>query len=365
MSQTWDEKTGCLTEAGPLLGGWAGKMMRSIVLAAAVAAFLSAVAAAETPEQIFSQVSPSVVIVERLDVAGHLAAFGSGVVIGSDDSGVCRIVTNRHVIAGGVRFRVRRNGQLWDARVIHVDPNHDLAELSVEGFDAPAVQVRDSSTLAVGEKVYAIGTPEGLALTISEGLISGLRDFQGSQVIQTSAAISPGSSGGGLFDDQGRLVGITSFQLKQGQNLNFAWPADLIPQLNRYGESAEGELTGTYFGLVNNLTVGKSADFSVVLSENGAVITGCMAIFRPLVGSGPLIGAVRQDQVEFEVKNTFFSLVFRGRIYPDRLVGLYVARPVVGPLQKGTFALERTSATGLPDGFSLKHCRRLASARAN
>ncbi|MGH9440374.1 MAG: trypsin-like peptidase domain-containing protein, partial [Terriglobia bacterium] len=98
------------------------------------------------------------------------------------------------------------------------------------------------TTLAVGEKVYAIGAPEGLELTISEGLISGLRDFDKERVIQTSAAISPGSSGGGLFDAEGRLVGITTFYLKGGQSLNFALPAEWTLALDRQPPSASPEI---------------------------------------------------------------------------------------------------------------------------
>jgi hypothetical protein len=91
-----------------------------------------------------------------------------------------------------------------------------------------AVDVRASSKLATGEHVYAIGSPEGLELTFSEGVISALRDTEGVRMIQTSAPISPGSSGGGLFDAQGNLIGITTFQLKEGQSLNFALPGDWI-----------------------------------------------------------------------------------------------------------------------------------------
>jgi tetratricopeptide (TPR) repeat protein len=140
-------------------------------------------------------------------------------------------VTNRHVIEDGIRFKVEREGKTWPAKLISVDADLDLAELSVPGLNAPAVRIRASSTLAVGEKVYAIGAPEGLELTISEGLISGLRDFDKERVIQTSAAISHGSSGGGLFDGEGRLVGITTFYLKEGQSLNFAVPADGLMSL--------------------------------------------------------------------------------------------------------------------------------------
>jgi len=90
------------------------------------------------------------------------------------------------------------------------------------------VEIRASSKLATGEPVYAIGSPEGLELTFSEGVISALRDTEGVRMVQTSAAISPGSSGGGFFDAQANLVGITTFYLKEGQSLNFALPGEWV-----------------------------------------------------------------------------------------------------------------------------------------
>ncbi len=181
-----------------------------------------------SPQEIFKRASPSVMVVESLDAKGLVTAFGSGVVIAAG-----RVVTNRHVIESGVSFMVERAGKTWPARLVKVDPDHDLAELSVDGFAAPAVHVRVSSTLTVGEKVYAIGAPEGLELTISEGLISGLRTIDKDRVIQTSAAISHGSSGGGLFDVEGRLVGVTTFFFKEGQSLNFALPGEWMLDLDR------------------------------------------------------------------------------------------------------------------------------------
>jgi hypothetical protein len=92
----------------------------------------------------------------------------------------------------------------------------------------------------VGEKVFAIGNPRALEVTLSEGLISGLRGewADGSHVVQTTAPISPGSSGGGLFDAEGRLVGITTFQRRDSQNLNFALPSDWIGQVPERSEAA-------------------------------------------------------------------------------------------------------------------------------
>jgi tetratricopeptide (TPR) repeat protein len=96
------------------------------------------------------------------------------------------------------------------------------------------VALRLSSTLAVGEHVYALGAPEGLELSLSEGLVSSLRSFDGLSFIQTTAPISHGSSGGGLFDGQGSLIGITTFTFKDGQNLNFAIPSDLVATLKQH-----------------------------------------------------------------------------------------------------------------------------------
>jgi S1-C subfamily serine protease len=163
-------------------------------------------------KEVFERVAPSVVVVELLDVSGKVVGFGSGVVVAP-----ATVVTNLHVLANGTSYRVKHADATWPAQLLRADAQHDLAELSVGGLDAPPAPLRDSSTLSVGERVFAIGAPEGLELTISEGLISGLRELVGfDRVIQTSAPISPGSSGGGLFDSRGRLVGITTVYLFGG-----------------------------------------------------------------------------------------------------------------------------------------------------
>ena len=89
--------------------------------------------------------------------------------------------------------------------------------------------------------MFAIGSPQGLELTISDGIVSGMRDLPQGRVIQTTAPISPGSSGGPLFDAYGRLVGIMTFQHRSGQNLNFAVPADWIADMR--SRSATNPLT--------------------------------------------------------------------------------------------------------------------------
>ena len=186
-----------------------------------------------SPQELYRRLAPSVFVVETLDSSGSVVAKGSAVAITSGE-----VVTNRHVIEEGVSWRLRRGSQTWPAIITHLDPDHDLCQLKAKGLATRPVLVRSSATLAVGERVFAIGAPEGLELTMSEGLISGMREFENAQVIQTSAAISPGSSGGGLFDVHGRLVGITTFFIKEGQNLNFALPGEWVQRLMKLGVSS-------------------------------------------------------------------------------------------------------------------------------
>lgn len=174
-------------------------------------------------EALFAQASSSIVRVNVMAANGAQLKIGSGVVIGPG-----KVITNCHVTNGGASIRVKSGNSQLDANVNISDEQHDLCQLSVSGLGAPAVAVGHSSNLRVGQKVYAIGSPMGLDLTISDGMISSLRETSEGAVIQTTAPVSPGSSGGGLFDENGTLVGIITFQSTQGQNLNFAIPAEWI-----------------------------------------------------------------------------------------------------------------------------------------
>lgn len=189
-------------------------------------------ASAKTPEQIFQQASRSVVTIQAYDEQDSPVNQGGGVVVGRES-----VVTNCHVLEGGTRLVVGYDKEQLEAKLAHADHERDLCQLSVPRLNAPRA-VLWSGRLRVGQRVYAIGAPEGLELTFTEGLVSSLREFEGSQYIQTSAAISQGSSGGGLFDTEGRLIGITAFFLQDGQNLNFAAPASWISQL--VARSGEG-----------------------------------------------------------------------------------------------------------------------------
>ncbi len=176
-----------------------------------------------TPVEVFQKASPSVFVIEALSEDGKPLMLGSGVALAQD-----LVITNCHVVRDGATLRIRRGEKNWTARLIVASPEHDLCGIRPAELSLHPVLVRPSSELATGEHVYAVGSPEGLELTFSEGVISALRDAEGVHVIQTSAPTSPGSSGGGLFDTHAKLVGITTFQLKEGQSLNFALPGEWI-----------------------------------------------------------------------------------------------------------------------------------------
>ncbi|MGE0355666.1 MAG: trypsin-like peptidase domain-containing protein [Burkholderiales bacterium] len=184
---------------------------------------VSPVLAPRTAEDLFADLSRSTARITAYDVSGRAVGLGSGVV-----TGIGTVVTNCHVAAAGGNLTVKVGGEQFSASVEVADEEYDLCRLSVLGLTAPAVNVGSAQSLKTGQKVYAIGAPQGLDLTISDGIVSGMRELPQGRVIQTTAPISPGSSGGPLFDAFGRLVGIMTFQHRSGQNLNFAVPADWI-----------------------------------------------------------------------------------------------------------------------------------------
>lgn len=189
-----------------------------------------------SPTEVFKAASPSVVVIEALDADGRTQLQGSGVVVA-----VGQVVTNCHVVDQARVLVVReRTGDRY-GELRYRDPKRDLCQLSVSSLDAVPVKTRPVDSLQIGESVYAIGAPRGLELTLSNGLVSSLRPLQGAALIQTTAAISPGSSGGGLFDAQGRLVGITTLYLEDSQSLNFAVPTDwiwVLPERSRMAAEA-------------------------------------------------------------------------------------------------------------------------------
>ena len=170
-----------------------------------------------TTEELFKLASPSVVLVEVFNASGEKFGTGSGFVAGDG-----AIVTNYHVIRGAYSANVRlQDGSTIPVQgEVGVDPSRDVAIIKANSLSAKPLSLADSDKLQVGDKVIAIGSPLAIQNTLSDGLVSGVR----SGLIQTSTPISPGSSGGPLFNTHGEVVGIAVAQILGAQNINFAVP---------------------------------------------------------------------------------------------------------------------------------------------
>jgi len=180
-------------------------------------------------QKIFGRAKDSVVVVVGLDSYGKQNALGSGFFIG--DGKV--VVTNFHVIKKASRIKIKAAGagQLLEVtKVLAVNRKYDLALLLLPSAGDPLELAKDHPS--VGQEVLAIGNPKGLEKTISTGIVSGIRkkdkDFL---VYQITAPISPGSSGGPILNNDGQVLGLASFYMGGGQNLNFAVPSVYIDKL--------------------------------------------------------------------------------------------------------------------------------------
>ncbi len=195
--------------------------------------FVTSVSHGKTATEVYEKAAASTVVVKNIDpIAGKLKT-GTGVAIGQG-----QVVTNCHVIKNAHLLRVRSADTDYPATLHHADWGRDLCSLTVPGLDVPSASIGNSTTLKIGAKVYALGTPKGLALTLSDGIVSGFRERQNGRYIQTTAAISHGSSGGGLFDENAALIGLTTFYMADGQNLNFALPIEWVSELSQRDSTA-------------------------------------------------------------------------------------------------------------------------------
>src|SRR6266851_4359323 len=163
------------------------------------------------------RIKPSAVAIETFDARGEKLSRGSGFFIDVD-----RIVTNRHVIEGAYRAE------------------GDLALLKI---DAPANLVRplslDRTSPQEGESVVVIGNPFGLEGSVTNGIVSAVRDIPGfGRIIQITAPISPGSSGSPVVNMNGQVIGVATLQITGGQSVNFAIPSERIAQLDRSAQES-------------------------------------------------------------------------------------------------------------------------------
>lgn len=208
---------------------------------------------------------------------GPTQGNGSGVIIRPDGY----ILTNRHVVADAVRVEaLLRDGRRFEATVVGTDPATDLAVVRVEAAGLPAAPFADSDRAAPGQWVLAVGSPFGLDLTVTAGVVSaigrGLGANEIEDYIQTDASINPGNSGGPLVDLDGRVLGINTMIVGRASGIGFAVPSSLAAavadQIIRHGR-----VTRSWVGVgFQELTPELSRELRVP-DRRGALVTRVVA----------------------------------------------------------------------------------------
>lgn len=235
-----------------------------------------------SPGEIAAKFADAVVVLENYDDQGQKASQGSGFISSPDGT----VLTNYHVIRGASRMVVRTHDQTtYDVKyVAGFDVGHDIAALKIEGDTLQSVHLGTSSAVKSGDHVTVLGAPLGLESTLSDGIISAVREVGSFRILQTSAPISHGSSGGPLFDDYGNVVALAVSTIEAGENLNFAVPIDATKGLLR------GERETTFAELLSATAVHQPVlassisvppqvlNIDIPVPQQGGVLTGSFSI---------------------------------------------------------------------------------------
>ena len=295
-----------------------------------------------TAQEVYAAVNPSVVMV-AVAIDEEKASIGTGVILTEDGY----VVTNAHVIAGGLSAWVALDtGEVLDAELVGFDSNEDLALLKlVDGQGLPAARLGDSDACVVGDQVYAIGKPLGVELrgTLTNGLISAIdrqvtMEGRVMTMLQTTAALNNGNSGGPLINDQGQVIGINTMKMSGGktatatvEGLGFAVPTrrvvavinDImatgafhgIPSLGIY-VGQEMQADGAYQLVIYDVTEDYGAAEAgllpgdVILAADGTEVHETWELLdmrgRHIVGESMVLTVQRGDQV-FDADVTLYA----------------------------------------------------------
>lgn len=184
---------------------------------------------AQTPQQIAKKAFESTVLLVMEDARGQPLSIASGFFVQGG-----AIATNLHVIQGASRGYIMVVGQsrkyILEA-IAGTDPDRDLILLTISRENYSPLFLGNSDAVEVGEPVYAVGNPQGLQGTFSHGIVSGIRSVGSDRVLQITAPISPGSSGGPVLNSKGEVIGVSVATFIGGQNLNFAIPSNYLKTL--------------------------------------------------------------------------------------------------------------------------------------
>ena len=236
---------------------------------------------------VYKRVLPSVVNITSTAVAfdffyGQVPQQGQGSGFVLDKQG--HILTNNHVIDNAQRVEVQLSDKhKYKAQVVTVDKAHDLALLQINAPNLQPVELASSSGLQVGQKVFAIGNPFGLAGTMTRGIISSIRSIRGpngsaiDNAIQTDAAINPGNSGGPLLNSRGQVIGINTLiasnNADQSAGIGFAIPINtaraVLDDFAKYGRVRRPSLAITPLEIGPELAeqIGVPSDYGVLVQR--------------------------------------------------------------------------------------------------
>jgi S1-C subfamily serine protease len=324
-------------------------------------------------------VSPSVVLIVTSDKNGNPLAEGSGFVV--DSNGL--IATNLHVIKGAYSASVTLpNGDTYDSVwVADADARKDLALIQIKAVGLTPVRLGDSDAVQVGQHVVAVGNPSGLANSVSDGIVSAVRQGEGMRLLQITAPISGGSSGGPLLNDGAEVIGVTYKTVEGSQNLNFAVPTNYLKPMVRFLDrsrmqtlpefnvgslkSAETQeniagaknepvkvdltLDGAWSATISDAKGSATVQFNLIQNSEGDVVG---TYTTSLGGGGQIKGSIANSLFTFELKQSLQNCpgIFKGTatVDPGKAVGTYTGTDCLGDHGKGSLTMTRSAGQPEP-----------------
>jgi len=257
---------------------------------------------AQKPHQIAEKAFPSVVLLVMQDAQGQTLALGSGFFVREDV-----VASNAHVIEGASKGFAKLVGQKTQyeiSGVVRIDYEHDLVLLALKNAQAPPLPLGDSSHVEIGDEVYVVGNPLGLEGTFSSGIVSALRDIGSNRILQITAPISPGSSGGPVLDAEGKVIGVATATFTAGQNLNLAVPISYLPMQTLESPKVRSLADCTKPKTAKSMISGLGRN-----STEGVVVRALECDWRQRIG-GYLVDFSLKNQLSEPVKNVRYIVTF-------------------------------------------------------
>lgn len=256
---------------------------------------------AQSPQQIAKKALASTVLLVMEDTNGQPLSLGSGFFVRND-----QVATNLHVVKGASRGYARLVSQKTKYNIegiTAVDAERDLIILKVSISGAQVISLGDSDTVQVGSPIYAVGNPRGLEGTFSQGIISSIRKVGIDKLLQLTAPISPGSSGGPVLNNKGQVIGVSVATFRGGQNLNFAIPSNYLKKLMERTGPAQSLFTAKSTGSKHSIL----DDFGDRNSEG--VIGGKLTWKYEHLQTGSYSFSLR-NQLRENVRNVYCFVIF-------------------------------------------------------